>query len=161
MQLFQASPDRHNWTKFRTGVACFVKDNVKKTYYIRLVDIGVRFYIIIQHSLALIHLLTHHSFTSHTSPLHLLTHHSYILLHTFTCSHTHTHTHVQTRSIVFEQELFNQFTYKRDRPFFHSFPADVSYDPTYRIAPSLPLSRRNIFTDDKTYTCATCTCSVF
>ena len=42
VQLFQATPDRHNWSKFRTGVACFVKDNVKKTYYIRLVDIGVR-----------------------------------------------------------------------------------------------------------------------
>lgn len=41
VQLFQAHPDRHNWTKLRTGVACFVKDNVKKSYYIRLVDIGV------------------------------------------------------------------------------------------------------------------------
>lgn len=41
VQLFQATPDRHNWTKFRTGVACFVKDNVKKSYYVRLVDIGV------------------------------------------------------------------------------------------------------------------------
>ena len=42
VQLFQATPDRHNWTKYRTGIACFVKDNVKKSYYIRLVDIGVR-----------------------------------------------------------------------------------------------------------------------
>ena len=41
-QLFQAHPDRSSWTKFRTGVVCFVKDNIKKSYYIRLVDIGVR-----------------------------------------------------------------------------------------------------------------------
>ena len=46
---------------------------------------------------------------------------------------------------MFEQELFNQFTYKRDRPFFHSFPADVSYLPYS----TLPFSRRNIFADDK------------
>ena len=41
VQLFQATPDRGSWSKFRTGVACFVKDNVKKSYYIRLLDIGV------------------------------------------------------------------------------------------------------------------------
>lgn len=41
VQLFQAHPDRTQWTKFKTGVACFVKDNVKKTYYIRLFDLSV------------------------------------------------------------------------------------------------------------------------
>ena len=41
VQLYQAHPDRNNWSKFRTGVICFVKDNVKKSYYFRLVDIGV------------------------------------------------------------------------------------------------------------------------
>lgn len=50
VQLFHANPDRHNWSKFRTGVVCFVKDNVKKSYYIRLVDIGVSIV-----SLSLIH----------------------------------------------------------------------------------------------------------
>ena len=28
--------------------------------------------------------------------------------------------------MVYEQELYNQFTYKQDRPYFHSFPGDVS-----------------------------------
>ena len=32
----------------------------------------------------------------------------------------------QTKSMVYEQELYNQFSYKRDRPYFHSFPGDVS-----------------------------------
>jgi len=63
--------DRNQWVKFKTGVVCFVKDNVKKSYYIRLVDIT-------------------------------------------------------TKSIAFEQEIYNQFTYKTDRPYFHSFPGDVS-----------------------------------
>ena len=41
VQLFQANPDRSQWTKFKTGVVCFVKDNVKKSYYIRLFDLAV------------------------------------------------------------------------------------------------------------------------
>ena len=28
--------------------------------------------------------------------------------------------------MIYEQELYNQFTYKQDRPHFHSFPGDVS-----------------------------------
>lgn len=41
VQLFQANQDRNQWTKFKTGVVCFVKDNVKKSYYIRLFDLAV------------------------------------------------------------------------------------------------------------------------
>lgn len=36
------------------------------------------------------------------------------------------HMNVQAKSMVFEQEIYDQFTYKRDRSFFHSFPGDVS-----------------------------------
>ena len=42
VQMYHASPTPTQWTRFKTGVVCFVKDNVKKTYYIRLVDITVR-----------------------------------------------------------------------------------------------------------------------
>lgn len=69
VQMFHAHPDRHSWTKFKTGVVCFVKDNIKKSYYIRLFDLS-------------------------------------------------------SKSMVYEQELYNQFTYKQDRPYFHSFPGD-------------------------------------
>ncbi len=41
VQMFHAHPDRSSWTKFKTGVLCFVKDNNKKSYYIRLIDITV------------------------------------------------------------------------------------------------------------------------
>ena len=41
VQMFHAQPDRTQWTKFKTGVVCFVKDNVKKSYYIRLFDLSV------------------------------------------------------------------------------------------------------------------------
>lgn len=41
VQLFQAQQDRSQWTKSKTGVVCFVKDNVKKSYYIRLFDLAV------------------------------------------------------------------------------------------------------------------------
>ena len=41
VQMFHAHPDRSQWTKFKTGVACFVKDNIKKSYYIRLIDLAV------------------------------------------------------------------------------------------------------------------------
>lgn len=39
--MFHADPDRTQWSKFKTGVVCFVKDNVKKSYYVRLVDLSV------------------------------------------------------------------------------------------------------------------------
>lgn len=32
----------------------------------------------------------------------------------------------QAKAMVYEQEVYNQFTYKKDQPYFHSFPADVS-----------------------------------
>ena len=41
VQMFHAHPDRSQWTKFKTGVVCFVKDNIKKSYYIRLFDLTV------------------------------------------------------------------------------------------------------------------------
>ena len=41
-QLYHAESDTRRWDKIRTGVVCFVKDNVKKSYYVRLVDISVR-----------------------------------------------------------------------------------------------------------------------
>ena len=41
VQLYQAHPSLKSWTKFKTGVVCFVKDNPKKSYYIRLVDLAV------------------------------------------------------------------------------------------------------------------------
>ena len=41
VQLYQAHPSPKSWTKFKTGVVCFVKDNPKKSYYIRLVDLAV------------------------------------------------------------------------------------------------------------------------
>ena len=43
-------------------------------------------------------------------------------LYTFSLSHAHT----QAKSVAYEQELYNQFTYRNDRPFFHTFPGDVS-----------------------------------
>lgn len=42
-QLYMALP--HNpaqWSLQHTGVVCFVKDNPKRSYYIRLYDIKVR-----------------------------------------------------------------------------------------------------------------------
>lgn len=33
---------------------------------------------------------------------------------------------VGTRSIIWEHELYEEFEYYQDRPFFHSFPGDVS-----------------------------------
>ena len=41
VQMYHAHPDRGQWTKVKTGVACFVKDNIKKSYYIRLIDLAV------------------------------------------------------------------------------------------------------------------------
>ena len=40
----------------------------------------------------------------------------------------------QTKSVTYEQEVYNQFTYKKDRPYFHSFSGDVSlYHCSYYI----------------------------
>eukprot|EP00731_Ephydatia_muelleri_P012592 Em0006g1486a len=69
VQMFHANPDPSQWTKFKTGVVCLVKDNIKRSYYIRLIDLV-------------------------------------------------------TRSMVYEQELYHQFAYKKDTPSFHSFPGD-------------------------------------
>lgn len=116
--------DRNQWVKFKTGVVCFVKDNVKKSYYIRLVDITVSFMQSVNFHTALTY-----------ATLYVMHAHPHIPPHTFhptpppqTHKHTHTYTytHTQTKSIAFEQEIYNQFTYKTDRPYFHSFPGDVS-----------------------------------
>lgn len=32
-----------------------------------------------------------------------------------------------TRGVIWQHELYAQFEYHKDRPFFHSFPGDVSY----------------------------------
>jgi len=32
----------------------------------------------------------------------------------------------QTKSMIYEQEIYNQFVYTKDRLFFHSYPGDVS-----------------------------------
>ena len=39
--LFALSTSRDKWTKQLTGVACFVKDNTKRSYFIRVYDITV------------------------------------------------------------------------------------------------------------------------
>lgn len=39
-QLYTAHPDVHKWTKLKTGVVCFVKDNLRKSYYIRLLEMN-------------------------------------------------------------------------------------------------------------------------
>ena len=90
--------EQNQWKKFKTGVVCFVKDNVKKSYYIRLVDITV----------SLI------KWQNSTVPL--------LKCFPSQCMHMN----AQAKSIAFEQEIYDQFTYKKDRSFFHSFPGDVS-----------------------------------
>ena len=40
-QVYHAHPDPKKWIKFKTGVVCFVKDNLRKSYYIRLLEINV------------------------------------------------------------------------------------------------------------------------
>lgn len=70
-QVYHAHPDPGRWTKYKTGVVCFVKDNLRKSYYIRLLEMNAK------------------GFT-----------------------------------IAWEQELYNQFTYKKDLPRFHHFPGD-------------------------------------
>ena len=42
VQLYLANPpDRTRWTKRCCGVACFVKDAAKRSFYIRVYDIKV------------------------------------------------------------------------------------------------------------------------
>ena len=42
VQLYIAEPPtRTQWSKKTTGVACFIKDNQKRTYYIRVYDTKV------------------------------------------------------------------------------------------------------------------------
>ena len=41
VQMFHAQPDRSKWNKVKTGVICFVKDNIKKSYFLRLYDLPV------------------------------------------------------------------------------------------------------------------------
>ena len=44
VQMYHAQVDNRPdnlWTKFKTGVVCFVKDNPKRSYYIRLYDLPV------------------------------------------------------------------------------------------------------------------------
>ncbi|XP_069503625.1 actin nucleation-promoting factor WAS isoform X2 [Ambystoma mexicanum] len=70
VQLYLALPHCSNrWTKQHTGVLCFVKDNPRRCYFIRLYDL-------------------------------------------------------KDEKMIWEQELFNQFTYLTPTPFFHTFAAD-------------------------------------
>lgn len=70
VQLYLALPHSSNrWSKQQTGVLCFVKDNPKRSYFIRLYDL-------------------------------------------------------KEEKMVWEQELFSQFTYLAPTPFFHTFAAD-------------------------------------
>ena len=33
----------------------------------------------------------------------------------------------QLKKVTYEQEIYDQFTYKKHSPYFHSFPGDVSW----------------------------------
>ena len=104
VQMFHANPDPSQWTKFKTGVVCLVKDNIKRSYYIRLIDLVVSIYFSRSCLTGLFGSLV--ACTNSNSPTHF-----YLQ---------------QTRSMVYEQELYHQFAYKKDTPSFHSFPGDVS-----------------------------------
>jgi len=41
VQMYHAHPDPYKWVKYKTGVACFVKDNLRKSYYVRLLELSV------------------------------------------------------------------------------------------------------------------------
>ncbi|XP_064606131.1 LOW QUALITY PROTEIN: actin nucleation-promoting factor WASL-like [Liolophura sinensis] len=72
VQVFLAeAPSRSRWNKRYCGVACFVKDNGKRSYYIRVFDI-------------------------------------------------------KKKTLLWEQELYNQFKYKTPRAYFHTFEAQNS-----------------------------------
>ncbi|RMX57525.1 hypothetical protein pdam_00005789 [Pocillopora damicornis] len=78
-QLYIAPPEnRRAWKKKVTGVICFVKDNVKRSYFLRM----------------------------------------YSLV---------------TKSLEWEQELYNHFKYNLARPYFHAFAAD-SYNAGLNFA---------------------------
>lgn len=66
VQMFHAHPDHSSWTKFKTGVVCFVKDNSKKSYYIRLIDISVSYVVHVLSKITIIGVmlvhLSHHMF---------------------------------------------------------------------------------------------------
>ena len=68
-QLYMASPNPNDWSLSSTGAAVFTKDNPKKSYYIRVVDI-------------------------------------------------------EQGKVVWDQELFSQFLYKKPKPYFHMFQGD-------------------------------------
>ncbi|CAL1534562.1 unnamed protein product, partial [Lymnaea stagnalis] len=71
VQLYLADQnDRNKWTKRFCGVACFVKDSSKKSFFIRVFDI-------------------------------------------------------KKHQMIWEQELYTQFTYKTPREYFHTFEADT------------------------------------
>ena len=80
VQLYHAHPDPNRWSKYKSGVVCFVKDNLRKSYSIRFLEMNVSIYI------NYINTLKAKGFT-----------------------------------IAWEQELYNQFTYKKDLPRFHHF----------------------------------------
>ncbi|ESN91717.1 hypothetical protein HELRODRAFT_165783 [Helobdella robusta] len=69
VQVYLADPPFTKWNKRYVGVATFIKDNGKRSYYIRVYDIDSRY-------------------------------------------------------LIWEQELYNQFEYKVLRSFFHSFDTD-------------------------------------
>ncbi|XP_065175933.1 actin nucleation-promoting factor WAS-like [Sycon ciliatum] len=68
-QLHKAQPQPTQWTHTNTGVIVFVKDNPKKSYYIRLIE-------------------------------------------------------MEDYKVVWDQELFSQFSYKKPKPYFHMFQGD-------------------------------------
>lgn len=96
IQMFHANPNKTQWTKFSTGVVCFVKDNIQRSYYIRLLDLWV----------------------SSLEGAGLVR---------WTAFHAMTLGQQQLKKVTYEQEIYDQFTYKKHSPCFHSFPGDVSW----------------------------------
>lgn len=111
VQMYHAYPDRSQWVKYKTGVVCFVKDNIKKSYYIRLIDLTVCV------TRGLPDLVVHAAICVRPGYMPFPSLPSFCSLLLFP---------TQTKSMVYEQELYNQFSYRCDRPYFHSFLGDVS-----------------------------------
>ena len=42
-EMFHAPNDAEGWVKFNEGVVCFVKDNIKRSYFIRLFHLTVSY----------------------------------------------------------------------------------------------------------------------
>ena len=84
--------ERNQWVKFKTGVVCFVKDNVKKSYYIRLVDITVSFMQSVNFHTALTYTLTPTPTHSPPPPTHTQTH-TYTKIYAHTNIHMYLHTY--------------------------------------------------------------------